>query len=354
MKAILLLEDGTEFLGATMGAKGETYGEVVFNTSMTGYQEILTNPSYNGQIIAMTYPLIGNYGFNETDVESDKPHAEGFIVKELCDTPSNWRSTINPDDYLKNNNIVGIKDIDTRALTQHLRDNGSMFGIISTECFDKSTLLAKLKEKKNIKRDLVKEVGTKEVYNIPGEGKKVAILDLGIKKSILSSLTKRKCDLYIFPCTANPEDLLSVNPDGIVISNGPGNPEDIKYAVETVKNLIGKKAILGLCMGHHLLGIALGGKAYKLKFGHHGSNHPVKDINTGRVYITSQNHNYVLEKDFNNDITITHINVNDNTVEGFRHNLYPIISMQYLPDAETGSLDANYIFDDFIKLMKKD
>ena len=351
MKAVLLLEDGTEFIGKSIGSKGETFGEIIFNTSMTGYQEILTNPSYNGKIITMTYPLIGNYGFNENDVESDKAPVKGFIVKELCDTPSNWRSTINPEDYLKDNGIVGIKGIDTRALTQHIRDYGSMFAVISTNCFDTDTLVRKLNEKKDEKRDLVNEVSTKEGYNIPNEGKKVAVLDLGIKRGIIHSLSQKKCDLYIFPHTASADDLLSINPDGILVSNGPGNPKDILFVVDTVKNLIGKKLILVICMGHLLLGMALDSKVSKLKFGHHGSNHPVKDYITDRTYITSQNHNYVLENNFSGDVEITQIKVNDNTVEGFKHKHLPLIGMQYHPEARSNTMDASYIFDDFIELM---
>jgi carbamoyl-phosphate synthase small subunit len=352
MKSVLVLEDGTYFPGEAFGQQGETAGEVVFNTCMTGYQEIITDPSYNGQIVTMTYPLIGNYGINSEDNESYKPHLQGFIVKELCDGPSNWRSQMTADEYFKKNNIVGIKGIDTRALTQHIRNCGNMYGIISTECGNIDILLNRLKQKIVEKRSLVMEVTTKTTIHKPGRGKKVVVLDLGVKYNIIRSLEKRNCNIYILPAFSSFEEIMGYEPDGIFLSNGPGNPADLQQVILTVQKLLGKKPIMGICLGHQLLGLALGGKTYKLKFGHHGGNHPVKDYTTGRCYITSQNHNYALEKDFNDDVVITHLNINDGTVEGFRHKTMPIISVQYHPEAAAGPQDSGFIFDDFVKLME--
>lgn len=351
MKAVLVLEDGTYFAGEAIGKSGETTGEVVFNTCMTGYQEITTDPSYNGQLVTMTYPLIGNYGFNDSDNESYKPHVQGFIVKELCDFPSNWRNSLSPDEYFQKNNITGIKGIDTRALTQHIRRFGSMYGIISTECGNVDLLLQKLQQKQKEKRNLVMEVTTKIPYCKPGSGKKVVLLDFGVKYNIIRSLESRDCHIQVMPAFSSCEEIMACNPDGILLSNGPGDPKDLPSVKATIQKLLGKKPMLGICLGHQLLGLALGGNTYKLKFGHHGGNHPVKDYITGRCYITSQNHNYALEMDFSPDIAITHKNVNDGTVEGFRHKNLPILSVQYHPEAAPGPQDSAYIFDDFIKLM---
>ncbi len=353
MKSVLVLEDGTYFPGQGFGQNGEATGEVVFNTCMTGYQEISTDPSYNGQIVTMTYPLIGNYGFNSEDSESYKTHVQGFIVKELCDVPNNWRNTIGTDEYFKLNHIIGIKGIDTRALTQHIRSHGSMFGIISTECGNIDILLEKLNAKKQEPRNLVMEVTTKEPLHKPGSGKKVVLLDFGVKYNIIKSLEKRNCDIYVLPASSTYDEVLSYNPDGILVSNGPGDPKDLPEAKLLLQQLIGKKPLFGICLGHQLLGLALGGNTYKLKFGHHGGNHPVKDFITGRCYITSQNHNYALEKDFSNDIEITHMNVNDNTVEGFRHKHLPVFSVQYHPEASPGPQDSAYLFDNFVRLMQQ-
>lgn len=372
MKSCLVLEDGTYFAGEAFGYKGETVGEVVFNTCMTGYQEIITDPSYNGQIVTMTYPLIANYGINIEDNESYKPHLQGFIVKELCDMPSNFRHSIDPEEYFVKNKIVGIKGIDTRALTQHIRNFGSMNGIISTECGNIDILLHRLKKKLLDKRSLVMEVTTKEpvfkkgftavdtsrtscsdvsnsISNCPQ--KTVVVLDFGVKYNIIRSLQKRNCNVYILPANSSVHEIMSYHPDGIMLSNGPGDPTDLSFVQPVIKELLGKKPIMGICLGHQLLGISLGGKTYKLKFGHHGGNHPVKDYLTGRCYITSQNHNYALENNFSEDIEITHINVNDNTVEGFRHKKLPLISVQYHPEAAPGPEDSSYIFDDFVGML---
>lgn len=350
--ALLILEDGTVYKGTGFGAKGQAFGEVVFNTSMTGYQEILTDPSYKGQLITMTYPLIGNYGFNDHDVESCKPHANGLIVKELSQDWSNWRSTISPEDYFKKHNIIGIKDIDTRSLTKHIRNYGSMYGVISTDYCEPLTMIRKLKLMSADKAEPVKEVSTQAPYTIEGSGKKIAVIDFGVKTNIIRALNQRGCKVKVFPYNTAYHDIIAENPDGILLSNGPGDPEVLDGEISTIKRLIGFKPTLGICLGHQLLCLALGGKTYKLKYGHHGANHPVKDLKSGRVYITSQNHNYAVHKDCPECMEITHINVNDGTVEGFRHKSLPVMGMQYHPEAAPGPQDSNYIFDDFMKMLE--
>jgi carbamoyl-phosphate synthase small subunit len=352
MKSVLVLEDGAYFSGEAFGKKGETTGEVVFNTCMTGYQEICTNPSYNGQIVAMTYPLIGNYGFNSQDNESCKTRLQGFIVKELCEVPNNWRCELTPEEYFSKNDIVGIKGIDTRALTQHIRQFGSMYGIISAECGNIDILLDRLKKKKAEQRSLVMEVTTKIPIHKPGPGKKVVIIDYGVKHSVINSLLNRGCDVHVLPAYSHYEEIMSYNPDGILLSNGPGNPQDLAGARSTIRKLLGKKPMLGISLGHQLLGLALGGKSFKLKFGHHGGNHPVKDFTSGRCHITSQNHSYALENNFSNDVTITHLNINDGTVEGFRHKEIPIMGVQFHPEACAELQGTCYLLDEFISMMK--
>ncbi|GIW48447.1 MAG: carbamoyl-phosphate synthase small chain [Deltaproteobacteria bacterium] len=370
MKALLVLEDGAVFEGRAFGAGGEVYGEVVFNTSITGYQEILTDPSYNGQIVVMTYPEIGNYGVNREDVESVKPFVRGFVVKEYWSYPSNWRSECSLDAYLAEHGIVGIEGVDTRELTKRIRNQGAQRGVISTVDLDPQSLLKKVRASLSIIGvDLVTEVSCSEPYRWGvGSGVwrpksladqerpfKVAVYDFGVKHSILRRLVDCGCDVWVFPSRTPPSEVLSFDPDGIVLSNGPGDPSAVSYAIETVRALIGKKPIFGICLGHQILGLALGGKTYKLKFGHRGANHPVKNISTGEVEITSQNHGFALDPDsLKDNVEITHINLNDGTVEGLRHKEYPVFAVQYHPEASPGPHDSMYLFNSFIELMKKE
>ena len=357
MKAKLALEDGTVFEGFSFGVRGERYGEVVFNTSMTGYQEILTDPSYKGQIVAMTYPLIGNYGINPEDVESRKPFVEGFVVKECSSIPSNWRSQKSLDEYLKENNIVGIEGIDTRALTRHIRLQGAMKAVISTEDLDNNSLVKKAKESLGlIGIDLIKDVTSKKLQVWNKDGKyKVVVLDCGVKFNILRELAKNDCQVVFLPAKTDAKSILDLKPDGLLLSNGPGDPAAVPYIIETVKELIDKLPMFGICLGQQMLGLALGGKTYKLKFGHHGANQPVKDLKTGKVYITVQNHGFCVDVDSlkKEDIEITHINLNDNTLEGFRHKKLPVFSVQFHPEASPGPHDAQYLFKEFIRMMEK-
>jgi len=365
--AKIALEDGRIFEGLSFGADGKRYGEVVFNTSMAGYQEILTDPSYKGQIVTMTYPLIGNYGVNEEDVESRKPFVEGFIVKECSKIASNWRSQKRLDEYLKENGIVGIEDVDTRALTRHIRLQGVMKAVLSTEDLNDESLVKKAKDSPGlIGRDLVKEVTSGKSYdwsqsiadNRQSIEKKysVVVLDCGAKYNILRELVNNGCSVTVVPAKTNAQEILNMKPDGVLLSNGPGDPAAVTYVVETVKKLIGKVPIFGICLGHQMLGLALGGKTYKLKFGHHGGNHPVKDLKSGRVAITVQNHGFCVDIESLNkkDIEITHMNLNDNTLEGMRHKELPIFSVQFHPEAGPGPNDAKYLFGEFVKMMDRD
>lgn len=354
MKAILALEDGTIFHGNSFGIEGDVAGEIVFNTGMTGYQEVLTDPSYCGQIVIMTYPLIGNYGVNFDDIESARPQVKGFIVRELCKSPSNWRSVETLDDYLKKHNIIGIEGIDTRALTRILRDKGTMKGIITTNGNFKFE--DRVDEIKSYEiKDPVNRVTTKEMLHYEGKGLKVALIDFGIKQNIVRSLLKRDCDVYVFPAWAKAEDILGVNPDGIMLSNGPGDPKDCTEAINTIKSLVGVKPIFGICLGHQLTALANGADTGRLKYGHRGCNHPVKDIEKDLTYITSQNHGYtILEDTMDKNIMVTsHRNMNDGTVEGVRYINAPVFTVQFHPEASPGPTDTAYLFDEFIEMMRK-
>jgi len=335
VKAILLLEDGTVFEGTSFGATGIRCGEVVFNTAMTGYQEILTDPSYNEQIITMTYPLIGNYGTNRLDWESRKIFASGFIVKENCNYPSNFRNDASLDEYLKANNVVGLEGIDTRALVRHLRTHGAMRGIISSTEFSTTNLRKKLNQYPGlVGRDIVKDVTAEKPYrweygvidvlknteSLPEKKFKVVAFDYGIKQNILRLLRSHGCDVHVVPAKTTAKQVMARKPDGVFLSNGPGDPAPVDYAIETVRKLLGKVPIFGICLGHQILALALGAKTYKLKFGHHGANHPVKNLKSGQIEITSQNHGFCVDIDSLKDkeVEITHINLNDNTNEGLR------------------------------------
>jgi carbamoyl-phosphate synthase small subunit len=356
LKAKLLLEDGAVFTGLCFGARGTICGEVVFNTSMTGYQEILTDPSYKGQIVAMTYPLIGNYGINEEDIESRKIFLEGFLVKELSPIPSNWRSKKSLSEYLKENNIVGIEGIDTRYLTRHIRLQGAMKGVISTEIHDDKRLLKIVNTAPGlVGRDLVKDVISGTIRYWKRNGKyKVIVIDCGTKFNILRELAKRDCKVIVVPATITSGKILAMKPDGILLSNGPGDPAAVKYVIQTVKGLIGSVPIFGICLGQQILGLALGGRTYKLKFGHHGANHPVKDLRSNKVSITVQNHGFCVDiKSLNKkDIEMTHVNLNDNTLEGMCHKRLPVFSVQFHPESSAGPHDAGYLFDEFVGMME--
>ena len=366
--AKLALEDGTVFTGRAFGHAGTTEGEVVFNTSMTGYQEILTDPSYKGQVVTMTYPLIGNYGINRQDVESKQPHVAGFVVKELSPVHSNYRADTSLDQYLKENKIVGIEGIDTRALTRKLRISGSMRGVLSTELLDDAQLVARARGGKEMKgADWVQAVKPVESYGWDerqgewglgrverGDGLHVVALDCGAKSNILRHLAERGIKVTVLPPDTTAEEILRHKPDGLFISNGPGDPAVLDYAVKPIQGVLEKLPTFGICLGHQLLGRAIGADTYKLKFGHRGGNQPVKNLDTGRVEITSQNHGFAVDQaslEANGGV-VTHLNLNDNTVEGFRHAELPVFSVQYHPEASPGPHDAAYLFDAFVEMIK--
>ncbi len=358
-EAILYLQDGTKFYGRTLKETGETIGEAVFNTALTGYQEVLTDPSYTGQMVVMTYPLIGNYGVNDEDMESDTIHVQGFVAKEFCRRPSNWRSKKSIIDYLNEHKIIAMEGVDTRALTRHLRLSGAMKAIISTEDFDPKSLHAKLDKAPSMEgADLVKDVTTSKKYVWKAQGPrryKIAAIDCGIKWNILRIFASLGCEVHVFPATATIKDIMSIKPDGVFLSNGPGDPAVVGYVITTVKELLGRLPIFGICLGHQILGLALGGKTYKLKFGHHGVNHPVKDFEGNRIGITSQNHGFCVDASSLNldEVKVIHTNLNDQSIEGIRHKKYPAFSIQYHPEAAPGPHDARYLFKQFLEMIEQ-
>ncbi len=384
MKAILALEDGTIFTGTSFGAEGETVGEVVFNTSLTGYQEILTDPSYKGQIVTMTYTEIGNVGVNLEDVESRRPFVEGFVVKEYWERQSNWRARQSLGSYLREHGIVGIQGLDTRALVRHLRDHGAQQGVISTTDLDPQRLVAKAQNAPSlVGRDLVKEVTCSAAYEWTqgqwelGSGYResstvhvprsttpnpelripnffVVAYDFGVKFNILRNLVEAGCRVRVVPAQTSAQEVLALKPDGVFLSNGPGDPDAVPYARENVAALIGKTPIFGICLGHQIIGLALGGSTYKLKFGHHGGNHPVMDLSTRKVEITAQNHGFCVDvESLQGRAELTHVNLNDKTVEGLAHKEHPLFSVQYHPESSPGPHDAHYLFRRFTTLMER-
>ncbi|MFP4109870.1 MAG: glutamine-hydrolyzing carbamoyl-phosphate synthase small subunit [Desulfonatronovibrio sp.] len=371
MKAILALEDGTWFEGQSFTGPGEAGGEVIFNTGMTGYQEIITDPSYIGQMVCMTYPLIGNYGINPEDVESSKIQASALIVKECCREPSNWRSTESLPDYLSRHNVMGIEGIDTRALTSHTRIHGAMRGLMSTNELDPKILAEKARDIPDMEGlNLAEQAGCtqpytwadngpipvrldRDKYNWPGTGPRVLVYDYGVKWNILRLLKEEGIDLLVVPADFSFEQACRIDPDGVFLTNGPGDPGAMTKSIETISKLAEKYPMAGICLGNQLLGLALGGKSYKLKFGHHGANHPVKDLSTGKIEISAQNHGFCVDISNLDFLEQTHINLNDQTLEGFRHKTKPIIAVQHHPEASSGPHDSRYFFSRFRKMIAR-
>jgi len=358
-RGILLLEDGSLYEGTTFGADVDACGEVVFNTSMTGYQEMLTDPSYAGQIVIPTYPLIGNYGINECDVESSRIQVRGFVVREDCAEPSHYLSQKTVNDYLCEAGIPGIAGLDTRCITRKLRNYGVMMGVLTSQRTpqEAAELLASVPNYGTI--DFVKEVSTQAPFRFrPEDGagrRNVVVVDYGCKYNIMRIVRKLGCNVTVVPCTATAKEILAYNPDGVLLSPGPGNPELLDYAVYNIRGLIGYKPIMGICLGNQLIARAFGGKNFKLKFGHRGGNHPVKDLATGKVYITAQNHGYAVDADsINAGLEVSHINLNDNTVEGLRHKELPIFTIQYHSEASPGPLDSTYLFEQFMEMVDRE
>lgn len=352
MKRQLILEDGTVLIGTGFGGEIEKSGEVVFTTGMTGYQETLSDPSYCGQIVTFTYPLIGNYGINRDDFESIHPSVNGLIVNEICDHPSNFRNEISLNDYLKERNIPGLAGIDTRKLTRKIRQYGTLRGRLCNMDADVEYIVSQLKA--TVFTDHVKRVSTKDPYPSPYCGHRVVLVDFGMKHGILRELNKRDCDVIVVPYNTTAEEILRLSPDGIMLSNGPGDPKDVPEAIEMLKDIIGKVPLFGICLGHQLFALASGANTSKLKFGHRGLNHPVKNLATGKVAITSQNHGYAVEEESveNTELEITHVALNDGTVEGLRHKKFPAFTVQYHPEASAGPEDANDLFEDFLTMIE--
>lgn len=355
MERLLVLEDGTIYRGFAFGSDIFRIGELVFNTSMTGYQEIITDNSYCGQIITMTYPLIGNYGINGDDNESLEPALFGLAVRDYCPEPNNWRSRETLDQYLKQKSIPGIYGIDTRALTLKIREAGTMKAAMAAADADTDTLVSQLRSADYL-HDQVKRVSTARPFPVPNRGHKVVLMDFGEKLGIIRELSKWNCDLIVVPWNTDAEQIMEYHPDGVMLSNGPGDPADIPEAIDTVRRLLGQVSIFGICLGHQLISLACGARTFKLKFGHRGSNHPVKNLSTGRVEITAQNHGYSVDIGSlaGTGLEVTHESLNDKTCEGVRHQEFPVFSVQYHPEASSGPHDSNYLFDEFIALMDRE
>lgn len=355
MERLLVLEDGTIYRGFAFGSDIFRIGELVFNTSMTGYQEIITDNSYCGQIITMTYPLIGNYGINGDDNESLEPALFGLAVRDYCPEPNNWRSRETLDQYLKQKGIPGIYGIDTRALTLKIREAGTMKAAMAAADADTDTLVSQLRSADYL-HDQVKRVSTARPFPVPNRGHKVVLMDFGEKLGIIRELSKRNCDLIVVPWNTDAEQIMEYRPDGVMLSNGPGDPADIPEAIDTVRRLLGQVSIFGICLGHQLISLACGARTFKLKFGHRGSNHPVKNLSTGRVEITAQNHGYSVDIGSlaGTGLEVTHESLNDKTCEGVRHQEFLVFSVQYHPEASSGPHDSNYLFDEFIALMDRE
>lgn len=351
-KAHIVLQDGSVFSGYSFGAEVSSIGEMVFNTGMTGYQEILSDPSYYRQILCMTYPIIGNYGINRDDYEAIRPYASGMIVREYCDQPSNWRAKKSLGQLLQEYSVPGICEIDTRKLTRLLRAKGNLLASIEFGDFDKNKVLEKLA--KPLANDHVAQVSTASVNHSPGTGHRIVVLDFGVKRGILRDLSKRNCEIILMPYNSSVEDVMSYEPDGILLSNGPGDPRDLPQVIKNIKVWMEKLPIMGICLGHQLLALAAGCKVLKLKFGHHGCNQPVKDLMLDKCFITSQNHNFAVDPEslLQSDFELSHIALNDNSVEGMRHKFLPIFSVQYHPEASPGPHDSSYLFDEFIKIIQ--